>query len=74
MVGSPVLFYLAVKLHLDFALSAIGALIIGIIGFVLIFSERAPGAKKAPQQKQPISSDVVTQKPAPEKTAPEQKA
>jgi hypothetical protein len=68
VVASPVLFYLGIKVHLDFAVSALGGLIVGIIGFVLLFSEGTLFTKKQGTQvvqKQPASSNIPTTKPTP---------
>ena len=76
VVGAPVLFYLGIRVHLDFAACAFGSLIVGIIGLVLLLNEKMLAPKKPaqqPQQKQPVSTGVVTPKQAPENT-PEQKA
>lgn len=76
VVASPVLLYLGTRIHLDFTITAVGSLIVGIIGMVLLFNEKLLTPKKPaqqPQQKQSVSSSVVTPKQTPE-NAPEQKA
>jgi hypothetical protein len=69
VVGSPILFYLGLKVHLSFTVSTIGGLIVGIIGFVLLFGGGIFTGKKqtpAAPQKQPASSGVVAPKATPE--------
>jgi hypothetical protein len=68
LVAAPVLFYAALKVHLRLSESAVGSLIVGIIGFVLLFFEPSLTGKKpsqSSQQKQP-TPEVVASKP-PEK-------
>lgn len=65
IVASPILFYLGIKVHIDFAVSAIGGLIVGIVGFVLLFWEVPSTGKKQSQQaaqKQPTRQETVTTK------------
>ncbi len=52
MVAGPVLFWAGLKVHLNFAISAIGGLVVGIIGFVLLFMPNLLTGKKQPQQSQ----------------------
>jgi hypothetical protein len=68
LVVAPVLFYLGLKVHLDFTASAVGSLIVGIIGLVLLLMRTTiMGTRKTPQQvspaKQTVSSDVIASKP-----------
>jgi len=71
LVASPVLFWAGLKVHLNFAASSFGGLIVGIIGFVLLFTGNTFGTKKSqPQQvpqKQSATSAVVSAKSASEK-------
>ncbi len=65
VAGAPVLFYLAVKIHLSIAASAIGSLIVGLIGIaLLLFGSSLFGKKSAqPQtQKQPVSTSAIATK------------
>jgi hypothetical protein len=67
LVLSPVLFYLAIRVHLHISESAIGSLIVGIVGFVLLFLGPTFGTKKTAQtsqQKKPASTEVVASKPS----------
>jgi len=69
LVGAPVLFYAGLRIHLSFTISAIGALIVGIIGFLLLFNESSFIGKKQTKPKevkQPASSDVMAPRQAPE--------
>jgi hypothetical protein len=66
VVASPVLYYLGVKVHISSAASAIGALIVGLIGFVLLFAggslfSKKPATQTTPQ-KQPVASEVIASK------------
>ena len=66
VAGAPVLFYLALKVHLRLSVSAIGSLIVGIVGIVLLlagsslFGKRAASSPTA--QKQPATSSTVAPK------------
>jgi hypothetical protein len=61
LVLAPVVFYGGIKIHLSFATSAIGALIVGIIGLVLlisgstIFGKKTQKAVTTPVPAQPTS-------------------
>jgi hypothetical protein len=65
VAGAPVLFYLALKVHLRISISAIGSLIVGIVGIVLLLMGPSLFGKKPAQaqtQKQPANPDAVTPK------------
>ena len=67
LVAAPVLFYAALKVHLRLSVSAIGSLIVGIIGFVLLFFEPSLTSKKpsqsTSQQKQPNPEVLASKQP-----------
>jgi peptidoglycan/LPS O-acetylase OafA/YrhL len=58
VVVSPVLFYAGLKIHLGFTASAIGSLIVAIIGFVLLVGGSKLFGKKP--QKPATTSQVAT--------------
>ncbi|HYB03842.1 MAG TPA: hypothetical protein VED17_05235, partial [Nitrososphaerales archaeon] len=65
IAGAPVLFYLALKVHLRISISAIGSLIVGILGIVLLLMGPTFFGKKPSQpqsQKQPANPDAVAPK------------
>jgi hypothetical protein len=65
VAGAPVLFYLALKVHLRLSISAIGSLIVGIVGIVLLLMGPTLFGKKPSQaqtQKQPANPDMATPK------------
>jgi hypothetical protein len=73
LVAGPILFYLGLKVHLSFSVSAIGGLIVGILGFVLLFMGITFPGKKPQQtvttsQKQPVTSGVIGAKQPVEKS------
>jgi len=58
LVLAPVIFYGGVKLHLPFSASALGALLVGVIGFVLLISGSTVFGKK---QQKAVSTPVPAQ-------------
>ncbi len=65
VAGAPVLFYLAIKIHLRISISAIGSLIVGVLGIILLLTGSSLFGKKSSQpqtQKQPAKPDAVAPK------------
>lgn len=66
IVASPVLFYAGLKVHLSFAASSIGGLIVGVIGLVLLltgpnFLGKKTAVPATSEQKKQVATGVTAQ-------------
>ncbi|MDA4129988.1 MAG: hypothetical protein OK457_04395 [Thaumarchaeota archaeon] len=65
LVLAPIVFYGGLKIHLLFALSAIGGLIVGIIGFILLVSGSTLFGKKSQQPQKTVAAPATPQPQSP---------